>query len=157
DRFQARNLVLKDFDDNGIFAVRCNGFVFSGVDAVATGDYGLFPVGSSGGLIDQCTATGLTDAGIYVGSSTGVTVRNCRVWGNVAGIEIENASHVDVLNNMVYDNTAGIGVFLLPGGSVKSASDVRLKGNTVVGNNRSNVADPGDLVGFAPPGVGIFV
>src|SRR5262245_54312857 len=68
DRFQARNLVVKDFDRNGVFAVRCDDFVFSGVDAAACGKYGLFPVRADGGLIDGCTATGHTDSGIYVGS-----------------------------------------------------------------------------------------
>jgi parallel beta-helix repeat protein len=127
------------------------------VDAVATGSYGLFPVGSNGGLIDQCTATGLTDSGIYVGGSTNVIVRNSRAWANVVGIEIENSSHVDVLNNLVYDNTAGIGVFLLPDNPVKVSSDVRLRGNVIIGNNRPNFGDPDDLVSFAPSGVGVFV
>src|SRR5262245_47882046 len=62
DRFQARNLVLRDFDRNGIFAVGCDDFVFSGVDTIACGAYGLFPVRSDGGLIRDCTATEHTDA-----------------------------------------------------------------------------------------------
>src|SRR5262245_16038082 len=129
DRFQARNLVLKDFDRNGIFASRCDNFVFSGVDAVACGRYGLFPVRASGGLIEGCTATGHTDSGIYVGTSTDVIVRTSRAWGNVVGIEIENSSHIEVRNNVVFDNTAGIGIFLLPGLSVTTSADVRLTGN----------------------------
>src|SRR5262245_60100581 len=157
DRFQARNLVLKDFDRNGIFAVRCDDFVFSKVDVVASGRYGLFPVRSDGGLIEGCTATGHTDSGIYVGTSTDITVRNCRAWANVVGIEVENSSDIDVVHNLTYDNTAGIGVFLLPGLSVTTAADVRLRENFVVGNNRPNFADPGDLVSFVPSGIGIFV
>jgi parallel beta-helix repeat protein len=157
DGFQARNLVLKDFDRNGIFAARADHFVFSGVDAVACGEYGLFPVGAHGGVIDGCTATGHTDSGIYVGSSNDITVRNCRAWANVVGIEVENATDIDVLDNLVFDNTAGIGVFLLPGLSVTRAADVRLRGNVVVGNNRPNFGDPDDEVSSVPPGVGIFV
>ena len=157
DRFQARNLVLKDFDRNGIFAVRCDDFVFSGVDTIACGAYGLFPVRSDGGLIRDCTATGHTDAGIYVGSSTDITVRNCRAWANVVGIEVSNASNIDVRDNLVYDNTAGIGVLLLPGRSVTTAADIRLHGNVVLGNNRPNFGEPGDLVSFVPSGLGIFV
>src|SRR5262245_31838386 len=143
DRFQACNLVLKHFDRNGIFAVRADDFVFSGVDAIACGTYGLFPVRASGGLIDGCTATGHTDSGIYVGSSTGITVRKCTAWANVVGVEIENSSDIDVLDNLVFDNTAGIGVFLLPGLSVTTAVDVRLEGNVALDNNRANFADPG--------------
>jgi parallel beta-helix repeat protein len=157
DGFQARNLVVKDFDRNGIFAVSADGFVFSGVDAVACGEYGLFPVRAHGGLIDGCTATGHTDSGIYVGSSTHITVRNCRAWANVVGIEVENASAIDVLDNLVSDNAAGIGIFLLPGLSVTTAADVRLRGNVVIGNNRPNFGDPDDLVSSVPSGVGIFV
>lgn len=142
DRFQARNLVLKDFDRNGIFAVRCDDFVFSKVDVVASGRYGLFPVRANGGLIEECTATGHTDSGIYVGTSTDITVRNCRAWANVVGIEVENSSNVEVLNNLAYDNTAGIGVFLLPGLSVTTSADVHLCGNIVLGNNRPTSATP---------------
>src|SRR5262245_9371907 len=157
DRFQARNLVLKDFDRNGVFTARCDDFVFSRVDTVACGRYGLFPVRSDGGLIEDCTAIRHTDSGIYVGLSTDVTVSRCRAWANVVGIEIENSSDIDVVNNVVFDNTAGIGVFLLPGFSVTTSADVRLRGNVVTGNNRSNFPDPGDLVSFVPSGIGIFV
>jgi parallel beta-helix repeat protein len=157
DRFQARNLVLKDFDRNGIFAMRTDDFVFSGVDTIACGAYGLFPVRSEGGLIRDCTASGHTDAGIYVGSSTDITVRDCRAWANVVGIEVSNASNIEVRNNLVYDNTAGIGVLLLPGRSVTTAADIRLHGNVVIGNNRPNFGEPGDLVSFVPSGLGIFV
>jgi parallel beta-helix repeat protein len=157
DGFQARNLVLKNFDRNGIFAARCDDFVFSGVDAVACGAYGLFPVRAKGGLIDGCTATGHTDSGIYVGSSTDITVRGCRAWANVVGIEVENSSNIDVVDNLVFDNTAGIGVFLLPGLSVTTTTDVRLKGHIVLGNNRANFGDPDDLVGSVPSGIGVFV
>ena len=149
--------MLKDFDRNGIFATHADHFVFSGVDAVSCGEYGLFPVRAHGGLIDGCTATGHTDSGIYVGSSTDITVRNCRAWGNVVGIEVENSTDVDVRDNLVFDNTAGIGVFLLPGLSVTTAADVRLRGNVVVGNNRPNFGDPDDEVSSVPSGVGIFV
>src|SRR5262245_18216200 len=157
DRFQARNLVLKDFDRNGIFAARSDDFVFSGVDTVACGRYGLFPVRANGGLIDGCTDTGHTDSGIYVGTSTDITVRRCRAWSNVVGIEVENSSDSDVFDNLVFDNTAGIGVFLLPGLSVTTSADVRLKGNLVLGNNHPNFADSADLVASVPSGIGIFV
>ena len=156
DGFQARNLVLKHFDRNGIFAVRCDDFVFSGIDVIDSGSYGLFPVRSAGGLIERRTATGHTDAGIYVGLSTDVVVRKNIVWANVVGIEIENSSNIDVLDNAAFDNSAGIGIFLLPGFSVTTSADVRVRGNTVIGNNRPNFGDPGSLVSSIPAGIGIF-
>src|SRR5262249_9366527 len=73
------------------------------------------------------------------------------------GIEVENASDIDVQNNLVFDNAAGIGVFLLPGLSVAASADVRLKGNVVLNNNRTNFADPDDLVASVPAGIGIYV
>ena len=66
------------------------------------------PVESEDIIIDNCVATGISDAGIYVGQSRRATVTNCRVYKNVAGIEIENTVDALVENNEAYDNTAGL-------------------------------------------------
>ena len=59
---------------------------------VNNGAYGIYPVESTGILIDRVEVTGASDAGIYVGQSSGITVRNSVASYNVAGIEIENSS-----------------------------------------------------------------
>src|SRR5262249_61839302 len=52
---------------------------------------------------------------------------------------------------------AGTGVLLLPGRAVPPAPAIRLHDNVVLGNNRPNFGQPGDLVSAVPSGLGIFV
>ncbi len=72
------------------------------------GSYAFYPVKSKDVLLDNCTAIGASDAGIYVGQSNNIIVKNCTAFNNVAGIEIENSFNADVYNNYVYNNTGGI-------------------------------------------------
>ena len=62
-------------------------------------------------LIENCTAIGASDAGIYVGQSNRIIVRNSIAHQNVAGIEIENSLNADVFDNVATGNTGGILVF----------------------------------------------
>ena len=75
------------------------------------GAYGIYPVESTGVLIDGVVAKGASDAGIYVGQSKDITVRNSIADGNVAGIEIENSRNALVMGNLATRNTGGILVF----------------------------------------------
>ena len=133
------------------------GFVLSRVTAQDDGEYGLFPVFSSFGLINGCIASGHRDTGIYVGQSAFVTVSYDRAFDNVNGIEIENSSHVAVLGNETFGNTAGILIDLLPGLNVTTSSHILVAGNYVHDNNRPNDGDPGSIESFVPVGTGILV
>jgi len=124
---------------------------------VDDGEYGLYPVHSSNGVIERCRASGHDDTGIYVGQSHDVTVRQSVTFANVNGIEFENSTHVRAVGNDTYDNVVGILVVLLPQLEVKVASDVLLAGNRVHGNNHPNFAPAGDLAAFVPTGSGILV
>src|SRR5262249_13780184 len=154
--FVLRNITVRNFDENGV-SLNVNGFVLSHVKAVNDGDYGLFPEFSANGLIEYCTAIGNHDTGIYVGQSHDVVIAHSTAFCTVSGIEVENSSRVQVLANESYDNVAGILVDLLPGLSVKLASDNSIAGNYVHDNNLANFADPTDLASFVPSGTGILI
>ncbi len=157
DGFALVNVTVRGFEDDGVLLSAVDGFLLSGVSAVDNGEYGLFPVQSSHGVIERCTASGHEDTGIYVGQSHDVQIRHNIAFGNVNGIEIENSSHVLAVANETYDNVAGILVVVLPGLIVKTSSDILVAGNRVRDNNHVNFAEPGEFESFVPTGSGILI
>ena len=157
DDFTLINVIVRDFDENGVFLFGVDKFLISHVTTEDNGEYGIFPVHSTHGRIEHSSASGHSDTGIYVGQSRNVQVRRSVVFGNVIGIEIENSSNVQVTDNEAYDNVAGILVILLPGLDVKESSKIRVAKNSVHDNNHVNFAGPGELAGAVPSGSGILV
>ena len=157
DGFVLLNVTVRGFGENGVLLSGVNGFLISGVTAQDNGEYGLFPVHSSHGVIERCRASGHNDTGIYVGQSHDVIVRHSVAFGNVNGIEFENSQRVRGVANETYDNVVGILVVVLPGLDVKTTSDVLVAGNRVHDNNHPNFAPPGDLASFVPSGSGILI
>jgi parallel beta-helix repeat protein len=155
--FVLDNITVRDFLENGVLLNGVDGFRLSRVTAINNGEYGLFPVFSSHGVIERCTATGHSDAGIYVGQSSDVEVRRSSASANVLGIEIENSTRVSVLDNESYGNVVGVMVVLLPGLTVKTSSGVSVLRNRVHENNLPNFGHPGELESFVPTGSGILV
>jgi parallel beta-helix repeat protein len=155
--FALMNVTVRGFGANGVFISGVHGFLVSGVMAQDNGEYGIFPVHSSAGVIEHCRASGHNDTGIYVGQDTNITVRSSVAFANVNGIEFENSHDVRAIDNNVYDNVVGILVVLLPGLDVKTSSDVLVARNRVHRNNHVNFAPPGDLASFVPTGSGILV
>ena len=121
------------------------------------GAYGIYPVESTGVLIDGVVAKGASDAGIYVGQSKDITVRNSRAEGNVAGIEIENSRNAIVTGNFVTRNTGGILVFDLPALPVMGGGNVLIEDNLVIGNDTANFAPKGNIVASVRRGTGVMV
>ncbi len=157
DGFALMDVTVRGFEENGVILTGVDGFLLSGITAENDGEYGLFPVHSSHGVIERCTASGHSDTGIYVGQSADVVVRHSVAFANVNGIEIENSSNVKVIANEAYDNVAGILLVLLPGLDVKVSSGVLVTGNRVHDNNRRNFAEPGEIEAAVPSGSGILV
>ena len=155
--FALAHVTVRGFHHNGVFLSGVHGFLLSDVTAEDNGEYGLFPVHSSDGLIELCRASGHNDTGIYVGQDTNVIVRASVTFGNVNGIEFENSQHVRALGNQAFDNVVGILVVLLPGLDAKTSGDILVAGNRVHDNNHANFAPPGDLASFVPTGSGILV
>ncbi|RDC60761.1 hypothetical protein HME9302_01977 [Alteripontixanthobacter maritimus] len=121
------------------------------------GAYAIYPVESTGVLIDGVKVSGASDAGIYVGQSTRITVRNSIAEANVAGIEIENSRDAIVENNLATRNTGGILVFDLPNLPVMGGGNVIVRRNLVVANDEPNFAPPGNIVGSVRRGTGILI
>lgn len=165
----AQNIVLQDFtieDSKGdlIKTQQVRGLAFRNITAQWTGkpsknngSYALYPVQCQNVRIENCTAIGASDAGIYVGQSDSVWVYNCRAEYNVAGIEIENTTHAWVYDNVSVNNTGGILVFDLPDLPKKRGGHVRIWNNRVEKNNYRNFAPKGNIVGKVPPGTGVMI
>jgi parallel beta-helix repeat protein len=155
--FALVNVVVQGFAKNGVFLDGVDGFLLSRVTAQDNGEYGLFPVHSSHGVIERCRTSGHNDTGIYVGQSHDIVVRNSVAFANVNGIEFENSQRLRAFGNETYDNVVGILVVLLPGLDVKTTSDNLVADNKVHDNNHVNFAPAGDLASFVPTGSGILV
>ncbi|MDX1671812.1 MAG: parallel beta-helix domain-containing protein, partial [Balneolaceae bacterium] len=157
DGFRLARVTIKDFGYNGVLLTRVRGFEIFEVTTIDNGEYGLFPVHSSHGLIHHSSASGHSDTGIYVGKSEFVAIQHSTAHGNVNGFEIENCSHVTAFNNTGYNNTAGMLVVLLPGLAIKVSSDIEIVHNRFFNNNLANFADPDDIAAAVPKGSGILV
>jgi parallel beta-helix repeat protein len=155
--FTLENVTVQNFKENGVILTGVDGFRISHVTAINNGEYGIFPIHSTHGLIEYCTASGHADTGLYIGQSSYVEIRNNITFNNVNGIEIENASNIQAEHNESYNNTIGIFADLLPGKDVTVASGILINNNYTHDNNTPNFADPGDLASFIPPGIGVLV
>ncbi|WFL77888.1 parallel beta-helix domain-containing protein [Altererythrobacter arenosus] len=163
------NVTLRDF---GIDNPKGDGIKSKGADNIvyhkirvtwtagprsSNGAYAIYPVESTGVLVDSVVVSGASDAGIYVGQSKDITVRNSIAQYNVAGIEIENSRNAVVESNLAIHNTGGILVFDLPGLPVMGGGDVVVRNNLVATNDVDNFAPPGNIVGGVRRGTGILV
>ena len=163
------NVTLQDFavEDARGDAIKVNGtkrVVFRKVRAEwmggpkeTNGGYGFYPVICTDVVIEDCTAIGASDAGIYVGQSENIIVRRNRAEKNVAGIEIENSDRADVYENEATDNSGGILVFTMPDLPKKDGRHCRVYKNQVHANNHENFAPKGNTVASVPPGTGIMI
>jgi parallel beta-helix repeat protein len=130
---------------------------WTGTPSEKNGAYALYPVQCEDVLIENCTARGASDAGIYVGQSKKIVVKNCLAIENVAGIEIENSLDADVFDNVATGNTGGILVFDLPDLVQKKGGHVRVFKNMIKENNLANFAPKGNIVGKVPLGTGVLI
>lgn len=158
------NFTIEDSKGDLIKTQKVDHIVFRNVTARWTGkpkktngSYALYPVQCTNVRIENCTAIGASDAGIYVGQSDSVWVSNCKAMHNVAGIEIENTTNAWVFNNLATQNTGGILVFDLPDLPKERGGNAEVYNNKVVKNNYKNFAPKGNIVGKVPPGTGIMI
>ncbi|HEX4847834.1 MAG TPA: parallel beta-helix domain-containing protein [Novosphingobium sp.] len=164
DEVTLRDFAVENTRGDGIKSKGADNIVYyrvrvtwTGGPKTTNGAYGIYPVSSTGVLVDGCKVSGASDAGIYVGQSKGITVRYNFVENNVAGIEIENSRDALVTDNLVTRNTGGILVFDLPNLPVMGGGNTIIKNNTVVGNDTPNFAPKGNIVAGVPRGTGIMV
>ena len=156
NNFTVGNLHVRNYTDNGVIIEGSRNIRFHDIKAENTGTYGIYPVRSTGVIVERVEVSGADDAGIYAGQSEDVIVRDSVVYGNVLGIEIENTLGAEVYDNHVYDNTLGILVVLLPQLTSKISADTLVRDNLVEANNHENFA-PGGFARDAPAGTGILL
>ena len=154
---EINGFIIKDYTANGLMLNRSSNVTFRNIHCKNTGLYGLYPVECVGVLVEDCSVTGISDAGIYVGQSKDIVVRNNVTYGNVTGIEIENSVNALVENNEVYDNAGGILVFLLPNNPSKVSLNCRIINNYIYENNHVNFGEPGSIVSNVPQGTGLMI
>jgi parallel beta-helix repeat protein len=162
--FTVSDLTVQDTRGDGIKVEGVKGVTFRNVKVEWTrgphpenGAYGIYPVLSENVLVEDCTVTDCSDAGIYVGQSKNVIVRRCRAERNVAGIEIENTIGADVYENVSTGNAGGMLVFSLPGLKQKVGRQCRVFHNQFFQNNHANFAKRGNIVATVPPGSGMII
>jgi parallel beta-helix repeat protein len=164
DEVTLRDFAIENTKGDGIKSKGADNIVYYRVRVAWTGGpketngaYGIYPVESSGVLIDGCKVSGASDAGIYVGQSKDITVRYSLAEHNVAGIEIENSRNAIVHGNLATRNTGGILVFDLPNLPVMGGGNTVIEGNLVIDNDTPNFAPKGNIVAGVPRGTGVMI
>lgn len=156
--FEARNLTIRGFGNNGLFTERVKGFRIVNVHSVDNPNYGIFPTLSRDGVITHSSAVGSDDSGIWVETSENVRVSHNVVTGNVNGFEISNSDDVVLAHNEAHGNTVGIASLLLPDifDDRPGAKRFTFRDNYIHDNNKPNTARPGSILSTVPAGVGIL-
>lgn len=164
DEVTLRDFAVENTKGDGIKSKGADNIVYyrvrvtwTGGPKTTNGAYGIYPVSSTGVLVDGCKVSGASDAGIYVGQSKAITVRYNFVENNVAGIEIENSRDALVAYNQVTRNTGGILVFDLPNLPVMGGGNTLVISNQIVANDTPNFAPKGNIVAGVPRGTGVMV
>ena len=164
DEVTLRDFAVENTKGDGIKSKGADNIVYyrlrvtwTGGPKETNGAYGIYPVSSTGVLVDGCKVSGASDAGIYVGQSKAITVRYNFVEQSVAGIEIENSRDALVTDNFVTRNTGGILVFDLPNLPVMGGGNTIIENNVVVANDTPNFAPKGNIVAGVPRGTGVMI
>jgi len=164
DEVTLRDFAVENTKGDGIKSKGADNIIYYRIRVTWTGGpketngaYGIYPVESTGVLVDGCKVSGASDAGIYVGQSRDITVRYSVAEANVAGIEIENSRNALVTGNLTTRNTGGILVFDLPNLPVMGGGNTVIENNLVVGNDTPNFAPKGNIVAGVPRGTGVMI
>ena len=164
DEVTLRDFAVENTMGDGIKSKGADNIVYYRVRVTWTGGpketngaYGIYPVSSTGVLVDGCKVSGASDAGIYVGQSKAITVRYNYVEQSVAGIEIENSRDALVTGNLVTRNTGGVLIFDLPNLPVMGGGNVVVAENLIVANDTPNFAPKGNIVAGVRRGTGVMV
>jgi len=156
--FTLRGFTVRGFAIHGVHLACVDGFAIVDNRSEDNLVYGLFPIVSRNGVMAGNVVTGTSlDAGIYVGQSDNVLITGNVVHGNLLGIEIENSRGCSAVANEAFGNSFGIFVDILPFLERNTQERAFVAFNSVHDNNRANSADPEDLLGVLPAGIGILV
>lgn len=157
DDFQLTGFLVHGFNENGIQLRGVRDYRITNNVFQNNGEYGVFPVFSTGGIISDNIASGHSDTGLYVGQSSGATVAHNIVFENVNGIEIENSADCVVIENEAFNNAVGILVVELPLLDVPTTNRVTVTKNYCHNNNTDVERALELLIQAVPIGGGILV
>jgi parallel beta-helix repeat protein len=156
--FAIRGFTIRGFGVHGVHLACVDGFAITSNVSDGNRVYGLFPVVSKNGLVVGNEAMNTPeDAAIYVGQSDNVLIARNLVHDSLLGIEVENSRNCAVIDNEVHGNTFGIFVDILPFLERSTQVGTLVAGNHVHDNARANTADPSDILGVLPPGIGVLL
>lgn len=156
--FRMEYFVMRNYLGNGALVEGVTGVTLRHLFASNTGLYGVYPVHSTGVLVECSVGTQIRDAAIYVGQSRDIIVRGNLAYDSVVGVEVENSANADVYDNESWGNTGGLLAILLPNLQSLVSTNINVHDNYVYDNNRSRGdARPGSVVTLVPIGTGIFV
>ena len=129
-------LTVKNFRDQGIFAVGARDATFTDNRLVDNGEYGAFALFSRGTKMTSNVARGSDEAGFYIGGSPNANAKvvGNETYGNFIGIFVRDALGGTIVGNRVHNNCVGV-LFLAdaPGPS----GNFEVKGNYVRDNKRA--------------------
>ncbi len=158
--FYIRGFSVEDFPENGIQTRWVDGFEFADNESARNLENGIYPTLSANGLVRNNVSYGSLDTAMWVAGSENVRVIGNELHSSVIGFEITVSNEVQVTQNRIYNNTVGVGLFH-PNGAGNPPLPVManwvIEQNDIYGNNLPNAADPDDLEGILPPGIGILV
>ncbi len=157
DNFLIEKLAIKNYKGNGVIVQGARDIVMRDLYVENTSLYGVYPVKSTGVLVERVKATGIRDAGVYAGQCRDIIMRDNEVYGNVIGIEVENSIGADIYNNKAYNNSTGLFIDLLPKLPSKVSLQTKVHDNISENNNFKNFALPGEIGAIVPEGVGILI
>jgi len=156
--FKMEMFIARNYTGNGVLVEGARNVTLRHVYANDTGLYGVYPVHSTGVLLECNVVTLAHDAGVYVGQSKDIVMRNNLAYDNVAGMEIENSVNAEAYGNEAWGNTGGLLIFVLPNLTSKVSTGMNIHDNYVHDNNRPKKdAAPGSLVALVPTGTGMFI
>jgi nitrous oxidase accessory protein NosD len=146
-------LTVKNFRNEGIFAVGARDATLTDNRLIDNGEYGAFALISRGTKMTSNVARGSDEAGFYIGSSPNASAKvvGNESYGNFIGVFVRDALGGTMVGNRVHNNCVGV-LFLAdaPGPS----GNFEVNGNYVRDNKR---ACPGSEEEGTPPisGAGI--
>ena len=115
DGIALRNLKVQYSDENNIYVLETDGFVFDRIVTGRSRRYGILTFTSDHGLYDRIEAYGNGDSGVYPGSGGpgdclrfAIEIRRSNSYGNIMGYSGTAGSNVYVHDNKFHDNGAGI-------------------------------------------------
>jgi parallel beta-helix repeat protein len=89
--FAISGLTIQNYSQNGIQLRRVQNFSIRGGKYTNNGQYGIYPVFSSHGRVEQNEVSGSNDTGIYIGQSSDVVMTQNLATNNTIGLEVENS------------------------------------------------------------------